>query len=366
MGERGFMKRVIVLIVLMLWISMPGSLGLADREGMTREHILLMNRKYNSARLIFAGDLMMHMPTVNSVLYQEGGDFSRIFQPVTSYLRGADFSLVNLETTLTRGGDYSGYPRFRSPVALARGIKDSFFDGVVTANNHAYDDRDEGVVATLDALEEAGLVHTGTFRSPEESEPLMIRINRVSLGITNMTYGINGMGPVDRTAVNLISEDLLRRDHETMVSRGSDVEVVFFHWGSEYQFEPDSTQRHLQAVAREIGYDLIIGSHPHVVQPVLVEEESLTVYSLGNFVSNQRDGFKDLGMMVDVTLEKTPDGIVFRNVDLIPTWVNQRDAGVYNYRVIALRGDLRAHEFVDEGEMDHIEKLLTKFRSLMP
>jgi len=358
-------NKVLSTLILML-LSFSVSYGLVTEEEMAREHSLLMNRKYSSARLIFAGDLMMHMPTVNSVLYQEGGDFSRIFEHVTPYLKGADFSVVNLETTLTSGGEYSGYPRFKSPLSLAEGIRKAGFDGVVTANNHAYDYRDEGVLTTLNALEEAGLKATGTFRGSEEAGPLIFEINRVSLGITNMTYGINGMGPVERTAVNLISEELLKQDYEAMVRRGTDVEIVFFHWGNEYQFNPDRVQEHLGALAREIGYDLIIGSHPHVVQPVIIGKDSLTVYSLGNFISNQRDGFKDLGLMVDLTVEKTLEGIEIRNIDLIPTWVNQRDQGSYHYRVIPLRGDFESLESIDARERDHLGNLMEKFDELMP
>jgi poly-gamma-glutamate synthesis protein (capsule biosynthesis protein) len=227
---------------------------------------------------------------------------------VKPYFESVDLAFGNLEVTLA-GTPYTGYPQFSAPDALAFALKDAGLDVLVTANNHSVDRRKKGIERTITMLDSAGLMHTGTFRDTVErlnEYPLLIERNGFTLALLNYSYGTNGIAIPRPTVVNLIDTAVIRADLMKAKSLHPDGIIVFTHWGLEYQSKPSPEQVKLTDFCFKHGAQLVIGSHPHVLQPMEWRKESnqLVVYSLGNFVSGQRDRYKNGGVMVQVTLEK--------------------------------------------------------------
>lgn len=321
-------------------------------------------------RLMVVGDIMMHAPQIEAGWTEEGYNFSHFFEEVKSILQKADLAMGNLETTL--GGPekgFSGYPRFSAPDELVTALKEAGFDLLTTANNHALDTGTDGLLRTIEQIEKAGLKRTGTFRSPEERDaPLVITHDQITLAVLAYTYGTNGI-PVPKGKeylVNLLDEDLVRKDLAR--ARGmADFVAVCVHFGDEYQREPNQTQKTWVDNLFLWGADLIFGSHPHVLQPYeqrRVEREGvlhngLVIYSLGNFISNQRDEPRDIGGILDITLTKKGQEKAIDAVQFIPTYVHRfRDSTRYNYQVLPMEQMLtdRTYPFLDDKDYERLEQ----------
>ena len=240
-------------------------------------------------RLLFGGDVMQHLPQVTAARRETGFDYREVFAHLHRRFRAADLVIVNLETTLTRTDRYTGYPCFRSPAALADALRDAGVDVAVLANNHCCDGGLRGVRTTVDALDERGIRHTGMFSDSTDyqtNNPLYLERNGIRIALVNYTYSTNGL-PVPRPAlVNPLdtvrmAADLARIDRDSV-----DCIVACVHWGNEYERHPDAQQRRMAGFLRRHGVDLIVGSHPHVVQPFERDSAGVTLFSLGNFVSN--------------------------------------------------------------------------------
>lgn len=275
-------------------------------------------------RLLFAGDVMQHMPQVEAARRAEGFDYSQVFAAVRPRFERADLVVVNLETTLTATGRYAGYPCFRSPVELAPALRDAGVDVAVMANNHCCDGGAEGVLTTACELDACGIRRTGVFTDSLDracNHPLLLVRRGIAIALLDYTYGTNGM-PVPRgVAVNPIDTASIAEDIATARARGAECVAVCIHWGNEYQRRPDAVQRAVAGALRRAGADLIIGSHPHVVQPFEADSTHAVFYSLGNFVSNQRKRYCDGGVMADITLTRRADGRLVVAAEAVPVWV---------------------------------------------
>lgn len=269
--------------------------------------------------LLFAGDIMGHDSQIAAAYEKttEVYDYSRCFQFVRSYIQSADIAIGNLEVTLA-GPPYKGYPQFSSPDELAVTLKDVGFDVLVTANNHSVDRGKKGILRTIAVLDSLGIPHTGTFADDVDrlnNYPLFINRNGFSIALLNYTYGTNGIPVPSPTIVNPLDTTLIRQDLALTKERNPDVIVAFVHWGVEYENLPRKEQKAIAEFLFKNGADLVIGAHPHVLQPMewRKSEDKLVVYSLGNFVSGQRKRYTDGGAMAYVELEKVrynPDSIV--------------------------------------------------------
>jgi poly-gamma-glutamate capsule biosynthesis protein CapA/YwtB (metallophosphatase superfamily) len=296
------------------------------------------------------GDVMPHDSILEATRDAETGsyDFESVFAPIAPYLAGADYTVANLETRLAgpeKG--YSGYPRMNSPTELAYALKTAGVDMAATANNHSLDMGWEGIVGTLDRLDGAGLAHVGTYRSSQErSTPVVVDINGIRVGFLNYTAGLNGLSPPaehEDYAVNTLDPDVVAEDAMTARTWGADVVIALLHYGDEYEREPSEEQVEVSQEILSRGVDVIIGSHPHVVQPIahVVQYSSWRVtskyvaYSLGNFVSNQRWRYSDSGLVAYVHIEKRGLHTVVTGVSYLPVYV-QRSAGgsPVRYRVL--------------------------------
>jgi poly-gamma-glutamate capsule biosynthesis protein CapA/YwtB (metallophosphatase superfamily) len=290
----------------------------------------------DTLRLIFAGDIMGHTPQIKSaeVTPNKKYDYSACFKYVKPVIDRADLAIANLELTLPGKPPYTGYPMFRSPDELAKAVKDAGFDILVTANNHSNDSRAPGVINTINTLDELGIQHTGTFKSLEERSstyPLMLYKNNFKLALLNYTYGTNGMPTTAPTVVNLIDTVQIKKDLAEARARKPHYIIVVMHWGLEYQLKENAEQRSLARLLIRDGADMVIGSHPHVVQPIRMErvemadgsyKEALVVYSLGNFISNQQKPHTDGGIMfqVDLLKQRGSPRISIGQSGIIPVW----------------------------------------------
>lgn len=285
-----------------------------------------------TATLAVCGDVMSHMPVTNDAWDEAQGiyDYTPIFEAARPYVEGADYAVANLETTLSTEGPYSGYPAFRSPAALAEDLKELGFDLMLTANNHCLDRRYDGLVSTLDQLDQAGLAHVGTARTAEESGAANIHVadvGGISVAFLGYTYGTNGIPlPEGREyAVNLFNTDYMttlstpdtqRLESDLAAARALDTDLiaVMIHWGVEYQTTQNSYQEELADLLIANGADLVLGGHSHVPQPIETrtvtaahgtQRTGFVCYSLGNFISSQVDPLTDTTAVL--TLELTLD-----------------------------------------------------------
>jgi len=281
--------------------------------------------------LAVCGDTMCHNTIVAAAKSGDGYDFSYVMEAVRPYVSAADYAVVNLETTLPGGPEYTGYPRFRTPDELAYNLKDLGFDLALTANNHCMDAGYDGLVRTLDVLDGAGLAHVGTSRSQEEFDGNIVvaDVGGISVAFLGYTYGTNGL-PLKKSApysVNLFNVDYMTNlstpDTEKLVgdlqkaeALGTDLIAVMIHWGVEYRTKQNDYQEEIADLLIANGADVILGGHSHVLQPCEmrtaagedgVERTGFVCYSLGNFFSNQTKKNTDLTTVL--TLELTRDNV---------------------------------------------------------
>lgn len=282
-------------------------------------------------RIQFAGDMMGHMPVITAAYVDSirNYDYAQFLEYVQPFTMSADLAVVNLEVPLA-GQPYAGYPQFSSPDALVDGLKKSGFQVFITANNHCLDRGKQGFERTLQVLDSFAIMHTGTFRDAAEKQklnPLIIEKNAFRIALLNYTYGMNGYKPKTPNLVNVIDTAQIRKDIKLAKSRIVDFVIVTIHWGNEYERNPSKDQYAIGEFIRRCGADAVIGAHPHVVQPIdiLRHAEDSTdvfpvVYSLGNFVSNQRDRYRDGGIVFELELERV-SGTRVKAVRYLPVWV---------------------------------------------
>lgn len=272
------------------------------------------------AELLFAGDAMQHQAQLDRALQLGEGkryDYSDCFTLIAPEITRADYAVVNLEVPLGGGPDYSGYPCFSAPDSYAEALKDAGFDMMLTANNHCLDRRDKAARRTLKTLDRIGLDHIGTFHDSLQRDslvPFIKDIKGFKVGFLNYTYGTNGIPPRDGVEVALIDRDRIDKEIALTKEAGAEILVVAMHWGIEYVLLENGVQRSLADFLIDRGVDLIIGGHPHVIQPMKVvrnEKENkdvLVVYSLGNFISNMKTADTRGGALVRATIVRDPDG----------------------------------------------------------
>ena len=250
------------------------------------------------------GDIMCHDSQYKDayVSATDSYDFTYVFSDIQKYIQVADIAVGNLETTFAgKARGYSNYPTFNTPEQLAYNLKTLGIDVLSTANNHSLDKGYNGIVSTLDFLDDAGIAHTGTYRTKEEQNQILIQnVKGITMAFLSFTYGTNGIQiPSGKDyCVNLIDENLMLEQINLAKAQNPDIICVFMHWGIEYQTKQNKTQDDLANFLFKNGVDVILGGHPHVLQPMEKRQITLddgttkdgfVIYSLGNFISGQRD-----------------------------------------------------------------------------
>jgi poly-gamma-glutamate capsule biosynthesis protein CapA/YwtB (metallophosphatase superfamily) len=282
--------------------------------------------------LLFIGDIMGHGPQITAAYDKTSKtyNYTSVFKYVSPQISSADFCMANLEVTLA-GPPFKGYPQFSSPDEIAVACKESGIDAIVTSNNHSCDRGDKGVIRTINVLDSIGILHTGTFKDSadrKKNNPLIIEQNCMRIAFLNYTYGTNGLKDHYPAMVNRLDKDVIKADIAAAQKLSVDKIIVVTHWGLEYKPQPDSKDVEMGKFIFEAGADIIIGSHPHVLQKMIWEKktdiktkEEVIVYSLGNFVSNQRARYKDGGAMFQLTLQKVNGEVSIKSTGYYLTWV---------------------------------------------
>ncbi len=371
------MKRL--LTILIVAVSLLGLAGCAEAE---RELILgedapgisdvtavqaaesvsvTPKHRVNEATVSIVGDIMVHRSQLIKAYDEDGFDFAPTFQWIAPYIESADYAIGNLETTLAGPGgqrrinvekfyqNYSGYPTFNSPDILSRNLKEAGFDLMLTANNHTLDSKEAGLLRTIDVLEQEGFDQIGTYRTQADSDDFFIKeVNGIKFGIVNYTYAMNGfwlkeeegymihhLGNYDEATIEAMYDSVERLAEEDV-----DFVVATLHYGIEYRTEPDGyIQQPLIDGLFEHGADIILGGHPHVLQPFEVKdlmrkdgevETGVVIYSLGNFISSQRFRYTgkdtDFGMVFGMDFKKVDDEkATIEAIHYTPTYVHWSD-----------------------------------------
>lgn len=292
---------------------------------------------------IFAGDVMQHGPQITAARNDktDSYDYDASFQFVKPIIESKDIAIANLEVTHA-GKPYAGYPQFSAPDELSAALQTAGFDVIITANNHSCDGGAKGVTRTLDILDALNIKHTGTFRNKAERDanyPLILNEKGMKIAILNYTYGTNGLSVAPPLIINYIDSAVIRKDVKRAKELKADYIICTMHWGNEYESQPSAYQKKWEKFCYELGVDMIIGSHPHVVQPVETKiiggENKLTVWSLGNYVSNQKDRYKNGGLMVAATLEKKENKVELKKVEHSFHYVHiKQERGVKYYYML--------------------------------
>ncbi len=286
--------------------------------------IIGLQAQPDTLTVFFGGDLMVHKPQLSSAqINQNSYDFSESFLFLKTLFARADFVILNLETTISER-KFSGYPRFVSPPALIRDARKAGINVLMTANNHSADRGYYGLRTTLDYLNKYKIKHTGTFRSKNERKTnnvLIINKKGIKLAILNYTYGINNLPYPQPGIINLIDTLRMKRDIQNARLLNPDEIIVFLHWGTQYRTKPDRFQKQIRRFLQKQGIRIIIGSHPHVVEPAIYANDNLTAFSLGNFLSNQRTFPRDGSIILYVKWIKTANKIRIAETGYIPVWV---------------------------------------------
>ncbi len=332
----------------------------------------------STATILSTGDLLMHKKVINTGKQEDGSyNFDSIFQYIRSYVQQADYAVANLETTLCgtdKGYAYSGNPLFNCPDAIVDSAKASGFDLLLTANNHCADTGLVGYRRTLEVVRSKGVQTLGTYLSADEQKWVIVPVNGIQIGMMCYTYS-EGFeksgnptlnyheGPESGMLNYFHYNDLptfyskIQTSLEQMRDAGAEATILYIHWGEEYKTSPNSDQTSMAQKLCDLGVDVIIGGHPHVLQPLDLlqstqnpDHQTLVLYSLGNAVSNQRKeelantmptGETEDGCLYSVTFAKYPDGGVYvDSVTLIPTWVNMHaNNGTTQYPILPLELD---------------------------
>ena len=334
------------------------------------------------------GDIMCHNSQYKDAYVSSTGtyDFSYGFEDVKEYISNADIAIGNLETTFAgKEKGYSNYPRFNTPEQLAYNLKDFGIDVLSTANNHSMDTNFQGVISTLNYLDDAGISHVGTNSSAENQNQILIKdINGVKIAFLAFTYGTNGI-PVPSTApyaVNLIKDDFILQQISLAKEQNPDLICASMHWGIEYQTKQNSEQERLANLLFTNGVDIILGSHPHVLQPM--EKKTITledgttkncfvIYSLGNFMSGQTQANTRNSVILNINLTKNgeTEKTTINSVSYVPIYMyKSASGGTQRYKVIDIEKSIQNYEngtdtSIGKSVYSTLQTELTKIKNIM-
>ena len=307
------------------------------------------------------GDIMCHDSQYKDAYVKESDsyDFSYVFSDIQKYIQTADIAVGNLETTFAgKERGYSNYPTFNTPEQLAYNLKTLGIDLLSTANNHSLDKGYKGLISTLDFLDDAEIAHTGTYRSEEEQNQISVQnVKGITMAFLSFTYGTNGI-PVPSGkdyCVNLIDEDLILKQINLAKEQNPDMICVFMHWGVEYQTKQNKTQENLANFLFKNGVDVILGGHPHVLQPMEKREITLEdgttkdgfiIYSLGNFISGQNKLPRQSSAILDLEITKNGETgkISIDEVTYTPIFMYRGPAGkLQRYKVLDIESSIQKY-----------------------
>ena len=303
-----------------------------------------------SARIMANGDLLYHDIIYISAKKADGTyDFHENFEYVKPWLKQADLVLGDFEGTVNKDHYLAGYPLFNAPGEVMDAIKDAGYQVLDLAHNHILDSQIEGVVSTADAIEKAGMTPVGVYtHESRDKAPLVIKeVKGIKVAILAYSYGFNGIEQsISQEDYNRYLSDLDEDKMKAEIERAekeADITVIMPQMGVEYQIEPTEEQKKLYHKMIDWGADIIFGGHPHVVEPAETVEKDgdkkLIIYSMGNFISNQRiETMQDVenakwterGVLMDVTIKKKSGKTTIETAKAHPSWVSRTPKGGYS------------------------------------
>lgn len=331
---------------LMRWADFPLSEWYGNVIPATSNHVI-NNDDSNSVTLLAVGDNLIHIEVVQSGMGKDGSlNYDHLYDEIRDEIMAADIAVVNQETIL--GGKdltYSGYPVFNSPTEIGDALVAAGFDVILHATNHTMDKGLKGVINTLDFWDKyPDITVLGINRTKEDRDKIpIIEKNGIKIAMLNYTYSLNGYKiPKDKPyLVNMLDKKQMEEDIKKARAE-ADFVIVFPHWGTEYVYEPVKSQKDLVAFYYGLGVDLVIGTHPHVLQPVEwissdTGHNMLVYYSLGNFLSYQKEAARMLGGMAHVTITKSHEGTIISDAKITPIVTHyEHGPSDYNYGIYKL------------------------------
>ena len=334
------------------------------------------------------GDIMAHDEQYWGAYVEETDsyDFKPVFEHVKPYLEEADLAIGNFETTVA-GEDrgYTGYPLFNTPDEIVEAVEYAGFDSIVTANNHSLDMGAQGIERTVQMLNETGFDVVGTYEEAPEARHVIKDVDGIKVAMLAFTESLNGMeGPYTdeevHNMINVISEDNLTAAIDAAKEDDPDIILTYMHWGPEYVEEPGDTQKHYAQFLADQGVDLIIGSHPHVLQRGENiesgdgEHEAFVAYSLGNFVSNQRletigEDFQpnEDGVIMNFDIEKDMESgeTTVADINYTPTWVyrhSETGERPFDYEILPVE-DFQGDGNLPDSILERLDRSLERTNS---
>ena len=345
-----------------------------------------------SARIMAHGDLLYHDIIYMSAKKEDGSyDFHENFEYVTPWLKQADLAIGDFEGTINKDHYLAGYPLFNAPGQVMDAIKDAGYHVLDLAHNHVLDSQIEGVISTADAIEKAGMTPIGVYtHESRDQAPLVIKeVNGIKVALLAYSYGFNGIEQsISQEDYNRYLSDLNEDKMKAEIERAekeADITVIMPQMGVEYRLEPTDEQVKLYHKMIDWGADIIFGGHPHVVEPSEVVkkdgQQKLIIYSMGNFISNQRietmDGvdsaeWTERGVLMDVTLEKKNGQTTIKTAQAHPTWVNRTPKGttspegypLYTYQTFILEDFIKGGKYRNKLDEETKERIDTAYKEM--
>lgn len=312
-------------------------------------------------------------------------DFSYVYEDIKNYTLSSDITIGSLETTFAgKEKGYSNYPTFNTPDSLATALKDIGVDVVSLAGNHALDYGYTGLCRTIDVFNNIGLSHLGTYKTAEDQEKILIKdVKGVKIAFINYTYGTNGIPlPSGKEfCVNLIDKDFIKKQINQAKEQNVDMIVACMHWGTEYRTTANSEQKDLANFLFENGVDVILGNHPHVLEPM--EKKTITlqdgttkdvfvVYALGNFTADQRDEITRDSAILNLTITKNSDGkISIDKVNYVPIYMYKNtNVSTHKFKILDIEKNIKDYEegkntSINSTVYNNLKKQLEKIKSIL-
>lgn len=347
-----FLISLFFILGFALYITVSLDLSSLENEkklGQAGDEKIEIKKEDKSQVKIFAmGDMIFHQAIVKNYKTGDSYDFTPIFTYISQDINEADLALANFEGSVNSNRKLAGFPLFNYPKESIYSLKNVGFDALSTANNHALDTGLDGVGETISHIRESGMRSFGTL-TEDGDKGIVIEKNGIKIGLISFTDNLNGMDGLMRGkeySVNTFAQDV-KSDIGNLKDK-CDIVIVYPHWGNEYTYKPSDRQVTLRNLLQEAGADIILGSHPHVLQRYEVEDKDnkkyFTIYSMGNALSNQRvETLKksgvDTGAMIKLLIEKDNNTgqTILKNYEVHPTYVNRyRANGKMNYEIVKL------------------------------
>lgn len=321
----------------------------------TSPNEIAVEEKVSSLHLTAVGDHLVHGAVYKAAATTDGSyDFSSMYTSIEPMIEGSDLNYINLETLAAgKTYGYSGYPQFNGPSEIIDDLVETGFNWFALSSNHSYD---YGVNALLDELNHLrsydNVITSGVHDSLEDANSYtVVTINDIKIGILGYTYGLNGLvvDPDYSYLIDLIDSEKIANDLDNL-SNISDIQIVSIHWGNEYQTSPNNNQTELAYLMANHGADIIIGTHPHVIQPLeIIEQENgsqcVVMYSLGNFISaqNKFETMVEAFLDIELTYDHTTKTINYDSIIVEPL-VNYISAGYSDFSVLPLQEYSNSHQ----------------------